>query len=254
MTNSSARRRALRVGPAIAGLILVATSAPALAQDGAAGPVTITGSAGLASQYRFRGISLSDEELAVQAGITANHESGFYVGTWGSSLAGFGSFGGANVELDVFGGYKLAVGEGTLDAGLLWYLYPGTDGTDYAEPYVSFTTPVGPASAKLGVAYAPKQDAIGDEDNWYVYGDVGSPLGESGLTLKGHLGYSTGNSTLTPAGDYLDWLVGVDYTWKSLTLGVAYVDTDISSGEATAAMFDRNIVDSAIVVTLTAAF
>jgi uncharacterized protein (TIGR02001 family) len=237
----------------LAAALLAATSAPVLAQE-AVEPLTITGSAGLASQYRFRGISLSDEELAVQAGITANHESGFYVGTWGSSLAGFGSFGGANVELDVFGGYKLAVGETTIDAGLLWYLYPGTDGTDYAEPYASITAPVGPATAKLGVAYAPKQDAIGDEDNIYLYGDLFGAIPETPFTLKGHLGYSTGDSTLTPTGDYLDWLVGLDYTWKSVTLGVAYVDTDISGADAAAALFDRDLVDSALVVTLTAAF
>ena len=236
-----------------AALLLAAAPAPALAQDEPA-PVTVSGSAGLASQYRFRGISLSDEELAVQAGLTAAHESGFYIGTWGSSLAGFGSFGGANIELDVYGGYKAAIGEATLDAGLLWYLYPGTDGTDYGEPYASLTLPVGPATAKLGVAYAFDQDAIGSEDNWYVYGDLSSAIPETPLTVKGHLGYSTGESTLTPAGDYLDWLVGVDYTWRSLTFGVAYVDTDIGDGEAAAAAFDRDIVDAAVVFTLTAAF
>ena len=234
----------------LAALLLAATSAPVMAQDEAAGPITISGSAGLASQYRFRGISLSDEELAVQAGLTATHASGFYVGTWGSSLSGFG---GSNVELDVFGGYKMAIGEATLDAGLLWYLYPGTDGTDYAEPYASLTLPVGPATAKVGVAYALDQQAIGSEDNWYIYGDVAGAVPETPITLKAHLGYSTGDSTLTLAGDYLDWLVGVDYSWKSLTLGIAYVDTDIGSGDA-AALFDRDIVDSALVVTLTAAF
>lgn len=238
----------------LAALLLAAASAPALAQDESSEPITISGSAGLASQYRFRGISLSDEELAVQAGLSATHASGFYVGTWGSSLAGFGSFGGSNVELDVYGGYKMAIGEATLDAGLLWYLYPGTDGTDYAEPYVSLTLPAGPATAKVGVAYAPDQQAIGSEDNWYVYGDLSGAVPETPLTLKAHLGYSTGDSTLTPAGDYLDWLVGVDFTWKSLTFGVAYVDTDIGSADAAAALFDKDIVDSAVVLTLTAAF
>lgn len=238
----------------LAALFLAAISAPALAQDEAAGPITISGSAGLASQYRFRGISLSDEELALQAGLTATHESGFYVGTWGSSLSGFGSFGGSNIELDVFGGYKATIGEATIDAGLLWYLYPGTDGTDYAEPYASLTMPVGPATAKIGVAYALDQEAIGSEDNWYVYGDIAGAVPDTPFTLKAHLGYSTGNSTLTPAGDYLDWLVGVDYSWKSLTFGVAYVDTDIGSDDAVAALFDKDIVDSAVVLTLTATF
>lgn len=232
-----------------------ATAAPALAQEEAAEPITITGSAGLVSQYRFRGISLSDEELAAQAGITATHESGFYAGTWASSLAGFGSFGGSNVELDVFGGYSAALSDTTtLDVGLLWYLYPGTDGTDYAEPYASIKTTFGAATAKFGVAYAPEQDAIGSEDNWYVYTDLSTGFADSPVVVKGHLGYSTGDSTLTPTGDYLDWLVGVDLTWKSLTFGVAYVDTDISGAEAAAATFDRDIVDSAVVFSLTAAF
>lgn len=237
-----------------AALFLAALSAPALGQEAPREPITLGGSAGLASQYRFRGISLSDEDPALQAGLTATHEAGFYAGTWGSSLAGFGSFGGSNVELDVFGGYKATVGDATLDVGLLWYLYPGTDGTDYAEPYASLTMPVGPATAKVGLAYAPEQDAIGSEDNWYVFGDLATAVPGTPVTLKAHLGYSTGASTLTPAGDYLDWLVGADISWKSLTFGVAYVDTDIGSDHAAATSFDRDIVDSAILLTVTAAF
>lgn len=239
----------------LAALLLAATAAPALAQEEASEPITITGSAGLVSQYRFRGISLSDEDLAAQAGITATHESGFYVGTWASSLAGFGSFGGSNVELDIYGGYSAAISDSTtLDVGLLWYLYPGTDGTDYAEPYASIKTNFGAATAKLGVAYAPDQDAIGSGDNLYVYGDLSTGFAESPVVVKAHLGYSTGDSGLTPTGDYLDWLVGADFTWKSLTFGVAYVDTDISGRDAAAATFDRDIVDSAVVFSLTAAF
>lgn len=237
----------------LAVLLLTATASPLLAQE-ASEPITISGTAGLASQYRFRGISLSDEDLAVQAGLVGAHESGFYVGTWGSNLAGFGTFGGSNVELDVYGGYKATIGDATFDAGLLWYLYPGTDGTDYGEPYVSLTMPLGPTTAKVGAAYAFDQDAIGSEDNWYLYGDLSGAIPETPVVLKGHLGYSTGDSTLTPVGDYLDWLVGIDFTWKSLTFGVAYVDTDISSGSAAAATSDHDIVDSAVVVTLTAAF
>jgi uncharacterized protein (TIGR02001 family) len=245
----------MKAGLFIASVVALCSAAPrASAQEANADGVTIAGSAGLASQYRFRGISLSDEDLAVQAGLTASHASGFYVGTWGSNLAGFGTFGGSNLELDLFGGYKMDLGGATLDAGLLWYLYPGTDGTDYAEPYVSIAGALGPASAKLGLAYAPEQEAIGDEDNWYVFGDLSGAVPGSRLTLKAHLGYSTGNSTLTPVGDYLDWLVGVDMTWKSLTFGVAYVDTDIGGADAAAAAFDRDIVDSAVLLTLSAAF
>lgn len=244
----------------------LAGASPALAQDAtteaeASPPVTISGSAALVSQYRFRGVSQSDENLAVQAGLTASHESGFYVSAWGSNLAGFGSFGGSNLELDLIGGFKTAVGGVTLDGGLLWYLYPGTDGTDYAEPYASISGTVGPASLKLGAAYAPKQDAIGDDDNLYVYTDAGVGIPGAPVTLKAHIGYTTGSgSTLAgPDGDYVDWLIGADVTYKMLTLGVAYLDTDI--GKTAADSFytsgttpGRKIIDGAAVVSLTAAF
>lgn len=51
--------------------------------------ITISGSAAIASDYRFRGVSQSDQEMTVQGGITIAHESGFYVGTWASNLAGW---------------------------------------------------------------------------------------------------------------------------------------------------------------------
>jgi len=240
----------------LAAACLFAGAGAAQAQE-PAGPLTISGSAGLVSQYRFRGVSLSDEDLAVQAGLSASHESGLYVGTWGSNLAGFGTFGGSNLELDIYGGYKTTLGGLTLDAGLLWYLYPGTDGTDYAEPYASISGTLGPVSAKLGVAYAPDQKAIGSEDSIYVYTDLAGAVPNTPFTLKGHVGITSGKgSTLAgPDGEYIDWSVGVDTVYKNLTLGVAYVDTDIKSGPADAYFLGgHSIVDGTVVVSLTAAF
>lgn len=50
--------------------------------------ITITGNVSLTSQYRLRGITQTDEDIALQGGITIAHSSGFYVGTWASNLAG----------------------------------------------------------------------------------------------------------------------------------------------------------------------
>lgn len=86
-----------------AGLLPVA----ATAQEEAGKPaVALSGSATLASDYRFRGASQSDKEMAVQGGLTLTHESGAYAGAWASNLAGWGTFGGANMELDLIAGYK----------------------------------------------------------------------------------------------------------------------------------------------------
>jgi len=129
---------------------------PAAAQDTAPPPpVTVSGSVALVTDYRFRGVSQSDKEMAIQGGITVAHESGFYAGVWGSNLAGWGTFGGSNMELDLIGGYKRSFGGATVDVGLTWYMYPGgADLTDFAEPYVKVSGTVGPGPAghRLGAS------------------------------------------------------------------------------------------------------
>lgn len=272
---------------------MLAAAAPALAQEATEPPkpVTVSGSVGLVSDYRFRGVSQSDKGLAVQGGITISHESGVYIGTWGSNLAGWGTFGGQNMELDLVAGYKLPIGGGTLDVGATWYMYPGGfDNTDFIEPYVKLSGTAGPASLTAGVAYAPRQEALGNwfyngtsaangvydkpgdkNSNLYVWGDASAAVPNTGLTLKGHIGYSNGNkglgpfaTSVAPTGEYVDWLLGADYTIPStpLTLGVAYVDTNISRRESAYLQpsFSKgqdgfgSIADATVVVSLTAAF
>ena len=74
---------------------LLASSAPAFAQ-------AIDGEVGVLSDYRFRGISLSNRDPAVQGGIDAAFSSGFFVGTWASNIA---DYGGSKVEVDLYAGY-----------------------------------------------------------------------------------------------------------------------------------------------------
>lgn len=242
-----------------AALASIAFAAPAFAQEEPAGPITVSGSVALVSDYRFRGVSQSDEEMAIQGGFTVAHESGVYVGTWASNLSGWGTFGGSNMELDIFGGYKLPVGGGTLDVGLTWYMYPGgSDKTDFAEPYIKLSGTAGPVNLLAGVAYAPKQEALGPwyatgaaygtgvptragakDDNLYLWGDASTAVPNTPLTLKGHIGYSDGNpglgpngTSVAPTGKYWDWMLGADYALGPLVLGVAYTDTDISKAES----------------------
>lgn len=249
----------IRLAAAAAPVALAAFATPAFAQEDPPAAITISGSAAIVSEYRFRGVSLSDKAPAVQAGVTVSHESGFYIGTWGSNLAGWGTFAGANLELDLIGGYKKTFGGTTVDVGLTWYTYPGgLDKTDFAEPYVKVSGTVGPVNALVGVAYAPKQEALGQwynsgasagtgvydnpgakADNVYVWGDVAGAIPNTPLTLKGHLGYTSGGNkglgpqgtSVSPTGKYVDWLLGADYAIGKVTLGVAYVDTDLSPSD-----------------------
>lgn len=266
------------LAPAVAPIKL----ADAMGQEEDTPAITITGSAALVSDYRFRGVSQSDEGMAVQGGFTVNHDSGFYVGAWGSNLAGWGTFGGANMELDLYGGYKLPVGEGTLDVGLTWYMYPsGASNTDFAEFYAKLSGAVGPATLTATVAYAPQQEALGNwfpvgrpadpgdkEDNLYIAGDAVYAVADTPITLKAHIGYSDGNpglgpngTSVAPTGTYLDWLLGIDVVpIEHLTLSVAYVDTDITEADANrirpnfATLAGNSISDATVVFSVTAAF
>ncbi|WP_298811563.1 TorF family putative porin [uncultured Sphingomonas sp.] len=278
----------------LSALALMGVATPALAQEETAPPkpITVSGSVGLVSDYRFRGVSQSDEQLAIQGGLTIAHESGVYIGTWGSNLAGWGTFGGANMELDLIAGYKTTLTEGVaLDVGATWYMYPGGfDNTDFIEPYAKVSGTIGPASVLAGIAYAPKQEALGSwyrngasaaagvydnpgdkNDNLYLWTDASVGVPNTGLTAKGHVGFSKGNkglgpfaTSVAPTGEYIDWMAGVDYAVPGtpLTLGVAYTDTDISNSEAAylRPSFSKgqdgtgNIAGSQVVFSLTAAF
>ncbi|WP_407672636.1 TorF family putative porin [Novosphingobium organovorum] len=64
--------------------------------------------------------------VPAQAGVELDHESGLHVGTWASNLSGWGTFGGANMELDLIADYAAALVPNTrFDTGLTGSMYPG---------------------------------------------------------------------------------------------------------------------------------
>jgi uncharacterized protein (TIGR02001 family) len=218
---------------ALALVTAVSAAAPAFAED-AAPAFTITGSTALTSDYRFRGISQSDRRVAIQGSATLTHSSGFYASFWSSSVSEY-VYPGSNAELDLIAGYSKTIDSVTLDGGVLYYVYPNANNgvkSDFFEPYASIKTTFGPATAKFGLAYAPKQAAVTftaggpKDDNLYIYGELSGAIPKTPFSVLAHLGYSKGSSYLTGnLGHYYDWNLGVSYTYKNATLSVAYVDT-----------------------------
>jgi len=273
---------ATAVAASSASALPLSLAAAAQAEADETPAITVSGEATLVSDYRFRGVSQSDEGLAVQGGITIAHESGIYVGTWASNLAGWGTFGGTNTELDLFAGITLPLGEATIDTGLTWFMYPsGADTTDFAELFLNVSGSAGPVDLTAGVAYAPSQEALGNafpvgaapdpgdkEDNLYLSGDASYGFSGAPVTLNAHLGYSDGNpglgpngTSIAPTGTYFDWSIGVDVEPISgLTLSAAYVDTDISEADAEllrpnfATLDGESISDATVVFSITASF
>lgn len=207
---------------------------PAFAQEeAAASDFTITGNVAAVTDYRFRGLSLSGGDFAIQGSIGVSHSSGFYVGAWASSLEDSPVYG--STELDVYGGWTGEVTPGlTFDGGLLYYVYPnGNVGkANVYEPYASLSAAVGPATVKVGAAYAWKQDSLGGDDNIYVYTDLSAAIPETPISVSAHLGYADGAQSpklltgLSTDGGF-DYNVGASYNLTSkLSVGVSYVGVD----------------------------
>ncbi|WP_423142024.1 TorF family putative porin [Parablastomonas sp. CN1-191] len=242
--------RGLVAASLIAGSVL--TAAPAFADEtDPPSAITITGNVAGVTDYRFRGLSQTSGDPAIQGSININHSSGIYAGAWSSSLD-FRAVGPAavavygNQELDLYAGWTGPVASGlTFDGGLLYYAYPGghVGKAEFFEPYASLTGAIGPVTAKAGVAYAWKQAALDfnadgkNDDNVYVYGELGSSIPNTPISVLGHLGWTKG--ALSPkfaTGQTADYAGGFDYSigasanvYKGLSLGVSYVGVDGNS-------------------------
>ena len=214
---------------------------PAFADDAPAAPAatpefTITGSAGVWSQYRFRGISQSDNKPVFQGSLTLTHKSGFYLSTWGSSAsAGNSAVNIGGTEIDVYGGYSHTFKSGfTVDGGLYGYLYPGAPFGNYFEVYADVSKAFGPVTAKVGANFAPNQKVFdflpGTNHNLYAYGELSFSPAKVPLTFHTHLGHTGGGFDWTKA--YFDYVAGVSYKWKSLTFDVSYTGTNVSHHDA----------------------
>lgn len=193
------------------------TAPSASAQDN--NPFSLSANAALVTDYRFRGLSLSDKDTAFQGGFDLAHESGFYAGTWGSSIE---NFNGSELELDIYGGYAGQIGEISTDIGFLAYTYPGASAnTDYYEVYGSVGGSVDVIDWSLGANYAFDQDGTGDQDNIYIYLNTSASLGDTPFSVVGNIAYENGAFGT----DKWDWLLGLSYGFEQFSLSVNYIDT-----------------------------
>ncbi|MFC3173796.1 TorF family putative porin [Novosphingobium bradum] len=246
----------------LACLLLPTLLAPAaaMAQDvPESAALTWSGNVALVSDYRFRGVSQSGGDAAVQGGITATHQSGIYAAVWSSSID-FSRLGASAVygsqELDLTAGWSREIASGlTADLGLGFYAYPGghLGKADFFETYGSLATTYGPARLKLGVNYAWPQDSLAGRHNVYLYGSADAAIPSTPLTLNARLGWQDGalaGAWLASGGAQRhgwDWSVGASATVLGrLTLGASYVGT---SGPSL-----PGVTDDQLVGTLSVAF
>lgn len=210
---------------------ILAAAAAALASSGAMAG-TLTGNAGVVSDYMFRGIDQSDAGAAVQGGFDYGFDFGLYTGLWVSNSA----LGGGN-EADVYAGYGLKLGPVNLDGGVIFYAFTedtevGAGNADYAELYVGGAW--GPAALKVFYANEFGRDqggaVTGDaEKNDLLYTTASFTLGLSDtLSLTPQVGFTTGDGAKDAFGDeYMDYsLTAVKSLKDDLSVSLAVVSTD----------------------------
>lgn len=226
----------------------------ALAQAKAPEPdYTLSFNVGAVTDYRYRGISQTRLKPALQGGADFSHKSGFYVGTWASTIKWIedNSVVGpvptnidGKVELDLYGGYKGSLGPVGYDVGVLRYQYLNNNLQDTGgggvyknanttELYVAGTW--GPATLKyshsLTNLFGNYNFATNQETKGSGYLDLSATFdtGFWGLTVTPHIGHQRVKNLHVAS--YTDWSLTVAKDFgNGLSASIAGVSTDADKG------------------------
>jgi uncharacterized protein (TIGR02001 family) len=226
-------------------LLAAGAAASLCAVAGAAqAEVTTAASIGAYTDYRLRGVSLSDKTPVMQGslelGLPVSEDVSLYAGVWGSSLdkdAGFGA-----LETDWYVGAKGKIGEIGWSAKYLRLVYYDEKGLDFDQFAGEVSFPVGPVSGAVGVVY----DSYTPGDSTYLYATAGYAFPDTPFSVKGTLGYEDG----TFYDDKVNWGLAATYTYDKFAFTLEYIDTDTTVPSATG----KNLGDSTVVFSVSSAF
>lgn len=209
------------------------TGAAALTVSAMATPMVaqaeLSGNINVYSAYVLRGITnaMENENTAVQGGFDWSHDSGFYLGYWGSNLGytsrstvadlttgdvsqvpgtvdkngstittceSAGDCPAAGFENDFYGGYSGSIGDFGYDVGLIYYYYIGVEESNGLEIPASVSW----SGATLGLKYLTNDVVWGNAGDiyWTLGYDFSLP---KEFTLSALLGYYT----YSKDGDYI---------------------------------------------------
>jgi uncharacterized protein (TIGR02001 family) len=222
--------------PAAIGLAVLASSIFSTTQVQAEDKqnLVLNGFVSLNSQIRSRGISLTDESPSYMLNLNLIDKSGLYGSIYAFGVDGLGTYGGEDMEVDYLLGYGTQLGSVAVDGGMGLYHFPGTIGTSFNEFYLSGSKKIQDIESKLGLMYVPDRQSVGGHDKLYVYADVSKPIASLPLTAKAHIGYTSGKGNIYagPTGEFIDYSLGVDYTWKQFIVNATYIGTTIDKAKA----------------------
>jgi uncharacterized protein (TIGR02001 family) len=222
-------------------------AAPALvaAQQAAAPASPIAGNMSLVTDYRFRGISQTLGNPALQGGFDYAHSSGIYLGNWNSNVSSAAGYPGGNLEMDFYGGWKKAFGDFGLDVGAIYYYYPGSDASLLVNPNSTETNSGKVSNTELYIGGSWKWISIkwfhSVSDYFMVPDTSGSNYYDlsasydmgGGWGLVGHIGHTDVHNFSSAS--YSDYRLGVTKDLTGWIVGATVVGTnakaDCGAGE-----------------------
>jgi uncharacterized protein (TIGR02001 family) len=194
--------------------LLAIASTSAFAQAKAPEPdYTLAFNVGAVTDYRYRGISQTRFDPALQGGVDFAHKSGFYLGAWASTIRWIKdagkiatasgtptNVGSSQLEIDLYGGYKGSITDGLgFDVGLLHYAYPSnkfnnltafngwkTPKADTTEIYGALS--FGPVTAKYSHAISNTFGNADSKGSGYLDLTANFDLG-NGWSVVPHIGH-----------------------------------------------------------------
>lgn len=214
----------------------------------------VTFNAALVSDYRFRGISQSRLDPALQGGADYTHNpTGLYVGTWLSTIKWTKDAGGSgDVEWDIYGGKRGELTKDvTYDVGLLGYVYPSnglSPNANTGEIYGKLG--YGPAYVKYSYSLTNLFGFADSKGSGYL--DVGADVDTgNGLVVNLHAGhqYVKNNS----GSNFTDWKLGVTKDFGIVSGSLAYVGTN-TDAYVSPAPDRKNLGKSGVVVSVSKTF
>lgn len=224
----------------------------------------VTGNLGLATDYRFRGISQTQNGPAVQGGIDYTHSSGLYIGNWNSNVSSQAYRNGSAIESDLYAGFRKDIYKGlTIDVGSYNYFYPNASdlsGNSYNTQELFAGLGYGPVVVKYSRSTSNYFGVNNSAGTQYYQADVKQSLAPvtaklKDLSLVAHYGRTAvanhGNAS------YNDINVGAVYTLpKAWDLGVRYyTNTSMTTQNQRATTVNgQQLYKDAWVATLTKTF
>ncbi|PZQ14968.1 MAG: hypothetical protein DI565_11030 [Ancylobacter novellus] len=215
------------------------------------------------SDYRFRGVTQSKRKPAVQGYVELQAFDWIYAGVWSSSVSFPTRFGLTDpaAEVDFYAGVRPTWGSFSLDAGYLYYWYPGESRsfpgqkqTDYwelkATPSIALSEN---GSISGNVWWSPNYANTGSSELYLSMAskiDIPVPsFPDLGLYVSGEFGKQwtkKADDGFDPK-DFLSWNLGGGVTYKAMTIDIRYSDTNLSKSECVGVSGARTWCGSAVV-------